>query len=130
VLLVGNKADVMPVNLDLRALSDKYPNIANFYSVSCTQAKGNFKDEFELFRKRLGAQLKKLGGQAERFSRAEFMVLKAIESKADQEDLLEQPGVAAIAAGKRQIAEQLRRALIEDGAVVAARFMAKRASQP
>src|SRR5271169_3001584 len=42
----------------------------------------------------------------------------------------EQPGMAAIAAGERQIAEQLRHALIEDGAVVAARFVAKGASQP
>ena len=33
-------------------------------------------------------QLKALGEQAERFSDAEFEVLKAIESKADGEDLL------------------------------------------
>ena len=32
VLLVGNKADVMPVNLDLRTLKEKYPNIVGFYS--------------------------------------------------------------------------------------------------
>src|SRR5208282_704227 len=43
---------------------------------------------------------------------------------------LEEPGMAAIAAGERQIAEQLWHALIEDGAVVAARFMAKGAGQP
>ena len=46
----------------------------------------------------------------------------------DPRQRLEQPGVAAVAAGERQIAEQLRRALIEDGAVVAASFMAKGAS--
>ena len=40
VLLVGNKADVMPVNLDLRTLTEKYPNIVGFHSISCTQAKG------------------------------------------------------------------------------------------
>ena len=92
VLLVGNKADVMPVNLDLRTLMEKYPNIAGFYSISCTQAKGSHKDEFELFRKKLGAQLKALGERAERFSEAEFKVLKAIESKADKEDLLSEAG--------------------------------------
>ena len=48
----------------------------------------------------------------------------------DPRQRLEKPGMAAVAAGERQIAEQLRRALIEDGAVVAARFMAKGASQP
>jgi GTPase SAR1 family protein len=92
VLLVANKADVMPVNLDQRTLTDKYKNVAGFYSISCTQAKGSFKDEFELFRKKLGVQLKALGEQAERFSEAEFKVLKAIECKADKEDLLSEAG--------------------------------------
>ena len=46
----------------------------------------------------------------------------------DPRQRLEKPGVAAVAAGERQIAEQLRRSLIEDGAVVAASFMAKRTS--
>jgi hypothetical protein len=32
VLLVGNKADVMPVNRDLTTLKQKFPNIAGFYS--------------------------------------------------------------------------------------------------
>ena len=43
VLLVGNKADVMPVNLDLRTLKYKYPNIVDFHSISCTQAKGAYR---------------------------------------------------------------------------------------
>jgi hypothetical protein len=29
----------MPVNLDLSTLKQKYPNIAGFYCVSCTQKK-------------------------------------------------------------------------------------------
>ena len=88
VLLVGNKADVMPVNLDLRTLNDKYPNIVGFCSVSCTQAKGAFKDEFELFRKKFGANLKALAEQAERFSPQQFKVLKSIEEKAAKDDFL------------------------------------------
>ena len=42
----------------------------------------------------------------------------------------EQPGMAAVAAGKRQIAEQLGHTLVEDGAVVAAGFVAKRTGEP
>ena len=38
--------------------------------------------------------------------------------------------MAAVAAGERQIAEQLRHALIEDGAVVAASLVAKRTGEP
>ncbi len=88
VLLVGNKADVAPVNLDLRTLQEKYPNILGFYSISCTQAKGAFKDEFEFFRKKFSANLKALGEQAERFSPAQFKALKSIEEKAAKEDFL------------------------------------------
>jgi len=72
VLLVGNKADVAPVNLNLRALKEKYPNIVDFYSISCTQAKGTFQNRFELFREEFKARLNALGEHAERFSPAQF----------------------------------------------------------
>ena len=92
VLLVGNKVDVMPVNLDLRTLKEKYPNIAGFYSVSCTEAKGAFEYEFELFRKKFAANLKSLGEQAERFSPEQFNTLKAIEERAARDDFLSESG--------------------------------------
>jgi hypothetical protein len=38
--------------------------------------------------------------------------------------------IATVAAGKRQVAEQLGRALIENGTIVAASLVAERASQP
>jgi signal recognition particle receptor subunit beta len=88
VLLVGNKADVMPVNLDLTTLKQKFPNIAGFYSLSCTQAKRALKDEFELFRKKFGANLKALGQNVQRFSPEQFKVLKTIEQNAGQDDFL------------------------------------------
>jgi hypothetical protein len=37
VLQVGNKADQARVNLDMRYLRDKYPNIVDFYPLSCTR---------------------------------------------------------------------------------------------
>jgi signal recognition particle receptor subunit beta len=88
VLLVGNKADVMPVNLDLTTLKQKFPNIAGFYALSCTQAKDVFKDEFALFRKKFEANLKALGLNVQRFSPGQFKVLKTIEQNAAQDDFL------------------------------------------
>jgi hypothetical protein len=87
-LLVGNKADVMPVNLDLTTLKQKFPNIAGFYSLSCTQAKGAFNDEFALFCHKLAANLKALAHNAQRFSPVQFKVLKTIERNAAQDDFL------------------------------------------
>src|SRR5262249_61170341 len=88
VLLVGNKADVMPVNLDQTTLKQKFPNIAGFHSLSCTQAKDAFKDEFDLFRKKFGADLKVLDQNVEHFSPEQFKVLKTIEQEAAQDDFL------------------------------------------
>jgi signal recognition particle receptor subunit beta len=88
VLLVGNKADVMPVNLDLTTLAQKFPNITSFHSLSCTQAKGAFKNDFEVFRKKFGANLKALGQNVQRFSPEQFKVLKTIEHNAARDDFL------------------------------------------
>jgi signal recognition particle receptor subunit beta len=88
VLLVGNKADAMPVNLDLTTLKQKFPNIAGFHSLSCTQAKSAFKDDFELFRKKFVANLRALGQNVQHFSPEQFRVLKTIEQNAEQNDFL------------------------------------------
>jgi signal recognition particle receptor subunit beta len=90
VLLVGNKADVMPVNLDLTTLKQKFPNIAGFHSLSCTQAKSAFRDEFELFRKQFRANLRALGQNVQHFSPEQFNVLKTIEQNAAQDDFLDE----------------------------------------
>jgi signal recognition particle receptor subunit beta len=76
VLLVGNKADVMTVSLDLQTLKNKYPNIVDFYLICCTQAKGAYRRRFELFHDDFIAKLQALGKQSERFSPAQFKVLK------------------------------------------------------
>jgi GTPase SAR1 family protein len=88
VLLVGNKADVMRVDLDQTTLTQKFPNIAGFHSLSCTQAKGAFKDRFVLFRKEFESNLKALGQNVQRFSPEQFKVLKTIEQNSSQDDFL------------------------------------------
>jgi hypothetical protein len=92
VLLVGNKADVMPVSLDLQTLKCKYPNIVEFHSISCTGAKGAHRKRFELFRDEFIARLQALGKQAERFSPAQFRVLKIIEQQAAEDDFIKETG--------------------------------------
>lgn len=45
-------------------------------------------------------------------------------------DRLEQPGVAAIAASERQCLQRARHAVVDDGAIVAARLVAEGAGDP
>ncbi len=90
VLLVGNKADQMPVALDLRTLKEKYKNIVDFHSVSCVQAKGGYRTRFAAFREELNARLVALGEHAERFTPEKFKVLKTIEEKAAKDDFISQ----------------------------------------
>ncbi len=51
-------------------------------------------------------------------------------SNLDLAEPLHQPAIAAVAAGEREIGEQLGDALIEDGAVVATGLVAERAGEP
>ena len=82
VLIVGNKAEVMPVNLDLKTLKDKYPNIVDYYSISCTQAKDAFRESLKYFAKSSMSISKSLVSRSERFSPPQLKVLKTIEEKA------------------------------------------------
>ena len=87
VLLVGNKADVMPVNLDLRTLMEKYPNIAGFYSIFLHR--GERQPERRIrFSARSFGRSSRLSASGGPLSEAEFKVLKAIENRADKDDLL------------------------------------------
>ena len=124
VLVVGNKADVMPVNLDLRTLQTKYSNIVGFYSVSCTEAKGTYRKRFEVFREEFSFNLKELGEQAKRFSSEQFKVLKTIEEKAAKGDFLKERdfdkickknGIAMEGPGGRTGCRYLRQARHRDG---------------
>jgi hypothetical protein len=92
VLLVGNKADIMPVSLDLQTLKTKYRNIVDFHSISCTQAKGAQRKRFELFRDDFITRLQALGEKAERFSPEQFKALKTIEQQASQDDFIKEAG--------------------------------------
>ena len=88
VLLVGNQADVMPVSLDLQTLKNKYPNIVNFHSLSCTQATGALTEASSSFSAMTSSpNCKSLAQRAERFSPAQFEAMKTIEIRAAKEDL-------------------------------------------
>src|SRR5215203_1291396 len=52
------------------------------------------------------------------------------DEQADLAEPLHQPAIAAVAAGERELGEQLGDALIEDGAVVATGLVAERAGEP
>jgi hypothetical protein len=90
VMLVGNKIDQLPVNVDLRSLRDKHPNVIDFYPLSCTEAKGMRQAEFERFSRDFNHALLDLGKEGERFTAQQFEVLKAIEAEAAKSDFLPQ----------------------------------------
>lgn len=87
-LLVGNKSDIYPVNLDLRTLKQKYQNIIDFFPISCTQAKGRFKVNFDYFKSKFTETLVELGESAERFTPTQFQVLREVQHEASNGDFL------------------------------------------
>jgi len=82
VMLVGNKCDQAPVNLDMRALKEKYPNIVDFYSLSCTRlADGHYKSRYETFRADLIEQLQKVGTHQVYFTENQFSMLQSVRER-------------------------------------------------
>jgi GTPase SAR1 family protein len=100
VMLVGNKSDQAQVNLDLRTLKEKYRNTVGFYPLSCTEAHGRFRAEFERFDRDFREQLTKLGTSAQLFTKPQFLVLRALQEKAADEDFLERHVFETICAEK------------------------------
>ncbi len=82
VLLVGNKADQVRVNLDMRYLRDKYPNIVDFYPLSCTHCEEPaYKAEFQRFQRDFIAQLQAVGTHQILFTKPHFTVLEGIQER-------------------------------------------------
>jgi GTPase SAR1 family protein len=83
VMIVGNKVDLSPVQLDLFSLKQIFPNIVDYYPVSCTEASGKYKIEFDRFYRDFFLLLQGpvLTRQA-LLTEAEFSVLTAIQDNA------------------------------------------------
>ena len=89
VMLVGNKCDLTPVNLDMRALKEKYPNIVDFYSLSCTRlADGHYKSRYETFRADLIEQLLKVGTHQIYFTENQFSMLQSVRERSPKSAFL------------------------------------------
>lgn len=80
VILVGNKADTETVKLDMHMLSEKYPNIVNFYPVSCTKQDGVYGKQFKVLKDVLSEQLKAVGTHQIKFTNNQFTVLNQIRT--------------------------------------------------
>jgi hypothetical protein len=78
VMIVGNKADVAGINLDMGYLKSKYPNIVDFYSISCTQASTQFRAKFDSFKQDFCQQLRDVATNQMQFTQQQFAVLETL----------------------------------------------------
>lgn len=78
VMIVGNKADLAGINLDMGYLKNKYPNIVDFYPISCTQATIQFKAKFDSFKQDFCQQLRQVGTDQMLFTKEQFGVLEVL----------------------------------------------------
>lgn len=88
VMLVGNKADLCTVNLDMVRLKEKYPNIKEFMPISCTRLRGRYKSHFQDFRSKLIDNIIGLGMHRCWFLKPHFTVLEKLISKSSRESFL------------------------------------------
>ncbi len=90
VMLVGNKSDLTQVNLDMFSLREKYPNIINFYPLSCIQSNDVNQSRFETFKLDLIAQLQIVGTHQVYFTEQQFEVMRTLRDRARQQAFLQQ----------------------------------------
>jgi len=90
VLLVGNKSDLVRINLDLETLKERYPNIVSFYPLSCTKYKTEYKPEFGGFMRDFIQQLKQLDLHQVKFMDAHFNAMDALRAESRKQAFLAQ----------------------------------------
>jgi len=90
VLVVGNKADLLRLSLDQNELREKYPNIVNFYDISCTEARGDYLSHFTRFCEDFIKQLKQLDMHNLLLPSEHLSLLRQLEQHSTQETFLSQ----------------------------------------
>lgn len=90
VLIVGNKADILRVDLDHNGLREKYRNIIDFYDISCTEAHRNYRSHFLRFYGDLVKQLKLLDTHSLLLPNENLTVLQQLDQLSPQETFLPQ----------------------------------------
>ena len=89
VLIVANKADKEPVQLDQSLLTSKYPGmIAGFFQLACTEAQGAFRNQFEQFKAAFCQQLQAVGLHQVLFEKAHFSVLQNLQQRTPKESFV------------------------------------------
>ncbi|VFM99483.1 MAG: GTPase SAR1 family protein [Candidatus Kentron sp. G] len=96
VLLVGNKCDLTPAQVDLNRLRESYPNIRGFHGLAATEYDGKFAREFGIFKDAFTAELAKAGEAARLyFSREEFGLIENLRAQSRQAAFLEKTAFEA-----------------------------------
>lgn len=90
VMLVGNKADLVRINLDLETLKERYPNIVDFYPVSCTLYKSDYQLEFDRFMRDFVSKLAQLDLHQVRFLDGHFNAMEALKAQSREQAFLTQ----------------------------------------
>lgn len=90
IMVVGNKADLAQVNIDMLRLQDKYPNIIGFYPISCIYyQEEHYRIGFERFKDDFINQLSKLDQALQaRFEDKHFAVLEELRERSAKDAFL------------------------------------------
>ena len=89
VIIVGNKFDIAPVKLDLTSLKEKYPNVIEYFDVSCSMYKSKYSPQFHQFLSSFVINLQHLDTYQIRFTEQKFSILKKIREKASEVSFVE-----------------------------------------
>ena len=98
VIIVGNRLDQASLNLDMGLLKKKYPNIAGYFPLSCTQALGKYQTHAQDFKDEFCRQLQALETHQVKFTLAQFAVLENLRRRTPLAAFLSQDEFTALCA--------------------------------
>jgi hypothetical protein len=81
VMIVGNKCDQALLNLEMASLREKYPNIVDYYPLSCTKATGAEQSRFATFRQDFCQQLQEVGTHQMLFTKEQAALLQDLRQR-------------------------------------------------
>lgn len=95
-LLVGNKADASPVEVDLRTLKQRHENVRDFFKLSCTDKSDDHAREFERFLASFRSELSTLASAADGLTTKQAEALQTLDQHVREHGRLDRDDALAL----------------------------------
>ncbi|WP_338849848.1 COR domain-containing protein [Massilia sp. W12] len=96
IIIVGNRAEEVDLNIDMGMLKQKYPNIVRYFPLSCRHAKDSHASHYQAFHQEFCQQLRQLGTHQILFTAEQFAVMQNLREQTPKTSFLSKAAFEAL----------------------------------